>query len=139
MTQNLYPFSPETSESAWRRLLRGGPLEHLPRKEVDLMLLLTHAAAQFAADRTYSETEVSEILKVWLAKFASPHGVDHVTVRRYLSDLGFLTRDPAGEVYQPDSEKLEAMLEPATRKVKPGFLLKEIEFDREQRRKQFQS
>ena len=63
-----------------------GPLTGLPRKEKRKAALLRHIATSFKKSRKYKEPEVNEILKRFMDE-------DYVTLRRYLVDYGFLSRE----------------------------------------------
>ena len=73
----------------------------------DFHLLLAAASRAFAADRTYSERDVNDVLRAWLAREGSMLAVDHVELRRWLVDSHVLVRDDYGRAYvlgQPASE-----------------------------------
>jgi hypothetical protein len=86
--------------NALKRLLANGPLTGFPTRRADQDLLLRLAAARFDPQRTYTEAEVNEILRIWLATFCAPFGIDHVSLRRTLVDARLLARDSAGSSYR---------------------------------------
>lgn len=110
-------------------MLANGPLTALPRRPRDLQVFLTLAASQFASKRTYSEPEVNDRLQAWLGPFASPFGVDHVTVRRCLVDARLLVRDQAGSTY-----RLSRSAESA-KGVEPAEIMVEVQREREERKR----
>ena len=65
----------------------------------DFALLMAAAAHAFAPDRTYTEPEVNERLRAWLAGAGAMLDVDHVELRRWLVDTGALARDGFGRAY----------------------------------------
>jgi hypothetical protein len=65
----------------------------------DFVLLMAAAAHAFAPDRTYTEPEVNECLRTWLAGAGAMIDVDHVELRRWLVDAGVLARDGFGRAY----------------------------------------
>lgn len=65
----------------------------------DFALVLAAAATPFASDRTYTEREVNERLRGWLATTGSMLDVDHVELRRWLVDNRLLDRDGFGRAY----------------------------------------
>lgn len=75
-----------------QRLPDGGlSLRRWPKKQKEKLLLLRRIAELFPTDRRYSEKEVNAVLvKVW---------ADHVDIRRYLIEYGFLERKPDGSEY----------------------------------------
>ena len=90
-----------TNESlALKRMLANGPLTGFPTRRSDQELLLRLAAARFEPERRYSEAEVNETLRTWLATFCAPFGIDHVSLRRYLVDARLLGRDTSGSSYR---------------------------------------
>ena len=89
-------------------MLANGPLTGLPIRRADLELLLELAAQRFEAKRKYTEREVNETLRDWLATFCAPYGIDHVTLRRCMVDAQILRRDKAGSTYQVDPLRIYA-------------------------------
>ena len=65
----------------------------------DFNLMLAAAAHAFAAGRSYTEREVNDILRGWLAHEGSMLTVDHVELRRGLVDCRVLARDDYGRAY----------------------------------------
>jgi hypothetical protein len=65
----------------------------------DFMLVLAAAAASFRPDRSYSEREVNDTLRDWLANAGTMLDVDHVELRRWLVDNRLLDRDGFGRAY----------------------------------------
>ena len=65
----------------------------------DFALVLAAAATSFAADRTYTEREVNDRLRHWLATTGTMLDVDHVELRRWLVDNRLLDRDGFGRAY----------------------------------------
>ena len=73
----------------------------------DFHLVLAAASRAFEGDRTYSERDVNDILRAWLAREGSMLAVDHVELRRWLVDSHVLVRDDYGRAYalgQPVTE-----------------------------------
>jgi len=65
----------------------------------DFHLVLAAASRAFAAGRTYSERDVNDLLRAWLAREGSMLAVDHVELRRWLVDCHVLVRDDYGRAY----------------------------------------
>src|SRR5689334_16995553 len=82
---------------ALRQRLSLGVLASTHRDE--FALALAAAARCFANDRTYTEAEVNERLRRWLARSGSMLSTDHVELRRWLVDNGVLARDGFGRAY----------------------------------------
>ena len=78
------------------RYLEGTPetglsLVRWPKKQKEKLVLLRRIAELFQEGRRYNEKEVNAVLvKVW---------ADHVDIRRYLIEYGFLARKPDGSEY----------------------------------------
>ncbi len=85
----------EISEREQKQILakyfRDSRIEQFPKKEKRKLVLLHRVSKLFEKDKKYSEKEVNEKLK----KVAA----DHVTIRRYLIDYGFLERQKDGSEY----------------------------------------
>jgi Uncharacterized protein conserved in bacteria (DUF2087) len=80
----------------------------------DFALLLGCAGCAFAPGETYSERDVNERLKTWLAGAGAMLSTDHVELRRWLVDNGVLVRDGYGRAYAlgaPREEIASAMRE----------------------------
>lgn len=74
-----------TEEEILKRYGRKGILTHLPARHEARMEVLAWVARHFQWGVAYREAEVNDLLR--------GHEVDHVTLRRYLVDYGFLTRE----------------------------------------------
>ena len=60
---------------------------------------LAAAATTLPEGATMTEPEVNEALKAWLAGPGSMLDTDHVELRRWLVDAGFVSRDGFGRAY----------------------------------------
>ena len=92
---NLPKAHLEITEQEQKQILakyfRDSRIEQFPKKEKRKLVLLHKVSKIFEKDKKYSEKEVNERLK----KVAA----DHVTIRRYLIDYGFLERQKDGSEY----------------------------------------
>lgn len=68
--------------------------------DADRRLLLAVAASSIEAGRDLREADVNAALRTWLAGAGSVLRCDHVELRRWLVDAGFLTRDGYGRRYE---------------------------------------
>jgi tRNA(adenine34) deaminase len=68
-------------------------------RQQDLGVVLAAAALAFDDGATYTEAEVNERLKAWLADPGAMLGTDHVELRRWLVDTQLLERDGYGRRY----------------------------------------
>jgi hypothetical protein len=72
-----------------RPFVRDGRLVRLPAQLSKKRLILEHIVrTSFASDAVYDETTVNAVLRPWCEGGVA----DHVTIRRYLVDLGLLER-----------------------------------------------
>lgn len=71
-----------------------GRLDRMPKKEKHKIIVMIQVLKRLAAGRRYTNREMDEIL--------SEASDDHVTLRRYLVDYGFLDRTPDGREYWLD-------------------------------------
>ena len=67
------------------RFIKNGRLVIMPSKRSKLLPVLDHIAQDFEPGRTYPESEVNEVL--------GRYNDDYATLRRYLVDEGFMTRE----------------------------------------------
>jgi hypothetical protein len=74
--------------------------QDLPRKPLDRQIVLISAILGLEQGRSFSEHELNGELQKWVIQFGRRYNVDHVTLRRYLIDEGYLARDSAGTAYQ---------------------------------------
>jgi hypothetical protein len=65
----------------------------------DFLVMLAGAAQPFPAGREFSEREVNDLLRNFLAGSGSMLATDHVELRRWLVDFRVLARDGYGRVY----------------------------------------
>jgi hypothetical protein len=75
----------EEDEAILRQYFRAGRLREIPSKRSKRLVVLERLALEFEPGVRYAEREVNQILRPF-------HG-DHVALRRYLVDEGFLTRE----------------------------------------------
>jgi DNA-binding transcriptional ArsR family regulator len=75
----------EEEERVLRQYFRGGKLTELPAKRSKRLAVLDRLALEFDIGVHYREREVNEVLRRF--------GDDYATLRRYLVDEGFLSRD----------------------------------------------
>ena len=87
----------EDFASTFPRLIEGRYL--LPKKRLELQMLLVSAVSGLERNTIYSEPEINASLHDWIERFGSDLTVDHVTLRRYLVDESVLCRDPSGSSY----------------------------------------
>ncbi len=81
----------ERQKTLQNNFTEDGRLRVLPRKEKKKIIILTEIAKSFKSNQSYTEKEVDRILKRVFD--------DHVTLRRYLIEYGFLDRNNDGSKY----------------------------------------
>jgi hypothetical protein len=95
MVDNRYDITEEETAKCLKTCFPqglDGPLSEFPSREKRKIIVLRHIMTRFQAGRIYSEPEINQILmKVWS---------DHVTLRRYLIEYGFMKRTADGSKYK---------------------------------------
>lgn len=116
-----YNITQEESEKILKKYFpegTDGPLKTLDMKEKNKLVVLRQIAKKFEANKFYSEKEVNEILKTACDDF--------VTLRRYLTDYGFIDRKPDGSRYWLKSESNGGEVEDVDRKKELKLQYKEM-------------
>lgn len=67
--------------------------------DADRALALALASSVLEPGREYREADVNRLLITWLDGAGAMLRVDHVELRRWLVDAGFMTRDGFGRAY----------------------------------------
>jgi len=80
-------------------LFAKGRISAYPRKRRDRHILLKSIAMTLSDGKDYSEAEINEAIEAWLADMHEPRGLDHVALRRYLVDEGYVDRSRNGSRY----------------------------------------
>ncbi len=80
-------------------LCQRGAGSTFPRRPRDRHILYRSVVQALGAGKTYSETTLSAALQQWLSEVGAGIDVDHVSLRRYLVDDGYLSRDAEGSTY----------------------------------------
>jgi hypothetical protein len=83
--------------------LRSG-LKDFPTKRRDQLIILKSIVLGWDDKGGFSEVEVNDRIKQWLAEIGLFPGWDHVMLRRRLVDERLITRTPDGSSYQLDLE-----------------------------------
>lgn len=104
MVDERYSITEEENAKILKKYFVNGPegqLKTFDMKEKSKLAVLRQIVRHFEPKRTYNEKEVSSILKNIYK--------DHVTIRRYLIEYGFLDRKPDGSDYwvKEGSDKME--------------------------------
>ncbi len=116
-------------------LIMGG--RDLPKKPMDRHILLFSATLDLEPRRQYSEAALNEELRKWTALFGGNFNLDHVTLRRFLVDDGYIRRDAAGGAYALVTENLPYAFDPSLAGLDLESLVTEARRTRELRKRQF--
>jgi hypothetical protein len=73
----------------------------------DFAIVLAAAAQPFPPGRVFTEREVNELLRSFLAEAGAMLATDHVELRRWLVDLRLLQRDGFGRAYSAGTPEPE--------------------------------
>jgi hypothetical protein len=113
--------------------------------EADRAQVLALAAAAIEPGREHREADMNRILERWLEGPGAMLRTDHVELRRWLVDVGFVTRDGFGRAYlrgEAEVGRATALLGEATGDALAGAVadLRAIKaYEREARREAFAS
>lgn len=84
----------------------------LPRKPVDFHIVLISGLIGLTPDREYTEKEINAQLQKWVLQYGAGLAIDYTSLRRYLVDAGFFSRDSAGTSYQINTSGREISFDP---------------------------
>ena len=85
----------------------------------------------------YEESEINVHLSAFLDIIASQEGSsDHITLRRYLVDYGFLRRATDGAVYLISPKRIDEVLPHNARDIDLKALFAEVELEKLRRRRE---
>jgi hypothetical protein len=82
------------------RVLCVGATTVFPRRDRDRHILYRSVLSTLDIEASYSETRLNVLLKLWLSDIGAGMEIDHVTLRRYIVDEGYLSRDSMGSTYR---------------------------------------
>lgn len=99
MSNNLMITSEQFSKRLVNLCLRSG-LSSIPKDETDQHILLKSVVLFIGNTSPLTEREVNERLQGWLTQICVSKNFDRVTLRRWLVDTNYLTRDRLGTSYQ---------------------------------------
>lgn len=94
MVDDRYNITQDEAEKVLKKYFpdgTDGPLSNFKMQQKHKLIVLREITKRFQGNHNYTEKEVNEILKTVYE--------DHVTLRRYLIDYGFLDRQPDGSQY----------------------------------------
>ena len=109
----------------------------LPKKPIGLHVLLISALIGLDPEKEYTEKALNAELQIWVLNFGSNFGLDHITLRRYLIDANYLSRDPAGTVYRLQRPDQPFTFDSEIRALDLELLIKKAIEDREKKKQQY--
>ena len=115
-------------------LIVGG--QGFPKKPLDRHILFISAALGLEPQRQYTESELNVELRKWTSRFGDAVNLDHVTLRRFLVDEGYLNRDTAGTSYELTTGWPYAF-DPSIKVLDLDALIEEARAERELRKQQY--
>ncbi len=116
----------------------GSSLDY-PRKPQDRIVFLGGLSISLMQRESYSEPELNEAIAGWLQSFDAATMLDHVTLRRYLVDIGYLRRDGAGLRYSVAVPALAADFEEPVLALDAHEIVRRAREDREARKQAYRS
>jgi hypothetical protein len=118
----------------------GGVGPGLPRKQRDRHIFLKSVALHLGHGREYTESSINTALESWLEAVGEGVRIDHVSLRRYLVDEGYVVRDRAGSTYRVlPSSVWSDLFEPAVDAVDVVRAIHAAAAERTERRKRARS
>ncbi len=134
--------APVTKEVFVKRIadlcLKSGLLG-LPKDERDAHILLKSMTLLIGPSGDLSQKEVDEKLKTWISQVSLKiEGLDHVTLRRWLVDFAYLTRNPDGTHYRvvPGGPRPE-LFAPEVEEIDLLAAVRQAQEDMERRKREF--
>ncbi len=109
----------------------------IPKKPLDLHILLFSAALAFQPNVEYTEKAVNQQLQHWCQIFGKNMGFDHVSLRRALVDEGYLHRDSSGTIYTLDESAAPYQFDPQINSLDLEALLRQANEEKERRKQEF--
>ncbi|HLA98038.1 MAG TPA: DUF2087 domain-containing protein [Anaerolineales bacterium] len=121
--------------SRFTALILGG--RDLPKKDQDLHILFISATLSLDPQREYSEAELNDELRKWSAQFGDNFALDHVTLRRFLIDAGYLRRNTAGSEYQLNAIDMPYTYDESLKNLDLVKLIEDAKREREERKQRY--
>ena len=108
-----------------------------PKKHQDRHILLKSSTLGLTPGEIYTESQINDNLQGWTSAFGGNFGLDHVTMRRYLIDDGYVQRDPAGGSYQLGASELEFTYDDSIMGLDLEELIRQAQLERERKKQQY--
>lgn len=97
--KNAGPITPEIFKKKLINLCLRSGMTQFPSDENNRNILCKSAVVGLDDARSYTDKEINQHLEWWLMQICPMETIDFITLRRLLVDAGYLTRNPAGTVY----------------------------------------
>ncbi|HZU85998.1 MAG TPA: DUF2087 domain-containing protein [Anaerolineaceae bacterium] len=111
----------------------------LPKDERDSHILLKSMILLIGPSGDFSQQEIDAKLKTWISEVSLKiEGLDHVTLRRWLIDFGYLTRNANGTHYRvvPGGPRPE-LFDPAVEQIDILEAVRGAQEEMERRKREF--
>ena len=108
-----------------------------PRKLPDQHVLLKSVILLLDPQRDYDEQELNARLETWCEDVGHNIVTDHVALRRYLVDAGYVQRDAAGRNYRLNPAKVAEQFDAAIDSLDPVAIVAEAQRRAEERKRAF--
>jgi len=109
----------------------------LPKNQKSLHVLFISSILSFEPKKRYPKEVLNTKLEEWPKLFGNNFGLDYVTLRRYLIDARYLTRDTAGEYYELGAASLPYTFDQSLRELDLEELVREEKGARELKKQQY--
>ena len=130
------PITASEFERRMAELCLGGFGPSMPRKQRDRHILLKSMALLLGHGREYSEPALNDVLQAWVQAAGPRVLIDHVSLRRYLVEEGYVERDRAGHLYRVcAADSKESLFDAGLEGIDPFRAVSEAIAEREQRRR----
>ena len=127
---------PQYETSMAKTFASGSSLDY-PRKPQDRIVFLGALSIFLMARESYSEPDLNEAIAGRLRSFDVATELDHVTLRRYLVDAGYLLRDEAGVRYSIDRTALAADFDTPVLSLDAHEIVRQARIEREARKRAY--
>ena len=108
-----------------------------PKKPQDRTIFLGALSIDLMQRAAYTEAELNDAIAGWLQSFGAATSLDHVTMRRYLVDAGYLLRDSAGLSYSVDLATLQREFEEPVLSLDAHEIARQARAEREARKQAY--
>ena len=130
-------ISEQQFKTSIARQFGGGHQPRFPKRRQDQLIFLGAAALYLSQHHLGQEKTLNTKLMNWLNEMGADQAVDHVTLRRYLVDFGFVERDRAGTRYRIRDAELQRLFDPSIFNLNLYSIVGQAQAEREAKRQQW--